>query len=134
MLRFLMPVAIISLCNALECPKGFIQGGIGGAIRTKCFMFFNENANWTKAQERCEQIRALRWQLGNPGQLASVRDDGVNSVVELHGCSDSGISAYRRGFWIGASRGLVSETWSWIDGAPFVFSLWSKGLPYRFSF
>lgn len=127
MLHLLLTLSFQSFSDALECPKGFIQGGNGDPSWAYCFTYFNENANWTDAEKRCEEIKDLRWEMNGPGHLASVDDDALNSVIEQHGCSDAGLAAYPHGVWIGGSRGIQSNKWGWVDGAPLSFTYWAKG-------
>lgn len=117
----------LSALNALECPSGYVQGGNGDLSWAYCFTFFNEESTWYDAERTCKEISNLNWQLGHSGQLASVDDDGVNNVIRLHGCGDSGIPGYPLGLWIGANRGITSDAWKWSDGLQFTWTRWTSG-------
>lgn len=129
MLRLLLlPLALSFSClKGLECPRGYVQGGNGDPSWAYCFTFLNEASSWYDAESKCKDISNLNWQLGQTGQLASVDDDGVNNVIRLHGCGDSGIPGYSRGLWIGANTGITSDDWNWSDGLPFTWTQWSPG-------
>lgn len=115
MLPLTVALFCLALTNALQCPKGYVQG-TDDLEWAYCFTYFNEDASWQGADRRCNAITGIYNELDTqPGYLASIDDKGVNDVVQLHACNDSGVAGYPRGFWVGMSKGIKSGEWTWSD-------------------
>lgn len=67
--------------------------------------------------------------LGTGWDLATVGDAGENDFIES---LLSLALPSRSHYWIGATDAAVEDTWTWVDGTPFVFTDWWGGEPNDF--
>lgn len=105
--------AFATLLNAVfgECPPGAVQG----ISPTVCYLYRSAQSSWYGAEEDCVTQR---------GHLVSVPNGFINSFQPAQACSTSGVDTY---YWIGASRGVISTTWSWTDGTDVSYTNWAQG-------
>ena len=83
------------------------------AISGHCYMLFVQAATWSAAEATCGA-------LGPGTHVATIAAVRENTLVRQ--------LAARR-VWLGGTDVVVEGTWTWVDGAPFVYTNWASGEP-----
>lgn len=104
---FVLTIAICLALSAAKCPLGYVQG-----VRDDdCLKYFTDELSWDDAEDECRSAG---------GHLASSVSAFANSfLATLQSCGAE--------YWLGASKGELSNDWSWADGNSFNYKNWAKG-------
>lgn len=114
-------LCVIALATA-KCPIGAVQGPSGD----DCFLYKTELASWYQAEQAC---------IAHFGHLASVSDAFLNAFLPRFACS-GGSTMGSAEYWLGGSKGVASQDWTWSDGVEFSYANWAigqLGVSYIFS-
>lgn len=107
----LVLVATSFACAYARCPPGLIQG----VMANDCYTV-GQSLRWFDAQSSCLSIG---------GHLTIVRNAYVNNLLgNLTNACGITVST---SLWLGASIGVFSEVWTWVDGSSFTYTNWAKG-------
>lgn len=106
-----LAILCVVLSVTARCPAGLIQG----SMPDECFAY-GSNSNWFDAQTHCVSLG---------GHLAFVRSAFTNAILinMANTCGVDGDTA----MWLGASIGVFSTTWTWLDGSSITYSNWARG-------
>lgn len=106
---------LVNLCFVLSvtarCPAGLIQG----SMPDECFSF-GTSLIWFDAQTHC---------LSLGGHLVIVRSAFTNAI--LSNLTNACGATSDTNMWLGATVGVFSTTWTWLDGSSITYSNWAQG-------
>ena len=123
---FLILIVFLNLNIVLLCPVGTIQG----IDQNLCYKFIGAPTDFWSANSICKQ---------NNGVLASVSSAFVNNFLSgnlhkfklLHCCLGtlkSFLSDPSTLYWLGGTKNSTNSSWYWVDGNPYTFTSYGKGL------
>lgn len=101
-----------------QCPLGFVQG----QNPRDCYFFFVPGTAtgtnyWFDGERYCAS---------KGGRLASVKSASENTFIHNAAAACGNLTDYQ--MWLGASAGVLSSQWKWIDGTPLTYSNWADGI------
>uniref|UniRef100_A0AC35GG41 C-type lectin domain-containing protein n=1 Tax=Panagrolaimus sp. PS1159 TaxID=55785 RepID=A0AC35GG41_9BILA len=86
---------------------------------SKCYVYYKDAIQFNTAAYNCKNLG---------GDLPSIHDAFVNSLLNDY-VTNHVHNVFRLNFWTGGSNLFVPNTWTWMDGTAFDYTVWDIDEP-----